>query len=505
MILLTASLACRTTAPIEPVEAPSPEVEAPAQASSPLLVMIVVDQLPIRSIERAMPLAVGGLRRLYEGYHATARYPYIPTETCPGHAAISTGAAPDRTGIVANAWFDGKDMVYCIPPTFDAGLLEAEALADTLVAKGGRVVSLSLKDRAAIMLGGHTPTAVAWLDYADTKDVRGQHLDLLGALPEWKVAGERGWTVIDSAHEEAYRALFPDDQPFEPEKSRVFPHSVPGDHPRAFMATPDAGKWLVDSAIAARDKLSLGQASAGATDMLAISFSHIDVIGHTYTPDSWEMMDGLLRLDQDLGRLLNHLDQALGAGNYTVMLSADHGGAPGGASPLSEDLVIDAAGKQGIPKEAAWSTGDPWVWLPADLSPEARSSAKAGIAAELKGKPGILAVIDPAAPAGADPALIEAVKLGTYPGRSGDLAVLRADGWQWVAPGPVKPIVGTTHGSTDPRDTLVPLWAWGRGVKPGAASAEVDIRAVAPTAAALIGVPSPKDAEVGAIAEALTH
>jgi hypothetical protein len=497
MIALTALLACRPTA-VE--EGPVP-VEPVAEAPPRLLVLLVVDQLPTRTIDRVLPLTTGGLRRLSEGYTSVARFPFVPTETCPGHAAISTGTAPARNGIVANAWWDGKQMVYCASPAFDTSLLQAQTLAERVREGQGRAVSFSIKDRAALMMGGREPAAIAWFDYRETKDVRGHGLEALAPLPDWRCTGTRSWPAPAAELQTKLTAWFPDDQPFEPADNKLFPHEVDCTDARAFIGTPDAGRWLVDMAVRAQEVLSLGEGTT--PDLIALSFSQIDVIGHTWTPDSWEMVDGLLQLDQQLARLFDHLDQSVGTGKYSVILTADHGAAPGGAKPLSEQLVIDAMKAAGIDKERPWALSDPWLWLPDDLPPEARPQVVETLRQQLLGKEGILAVVDPAAPGSVDPALVKTVQLGWYPERAGDLAVLRADGWQWVSAGDTKPIVGTTHGSTDERDSRVPMWVWGAGVKSGKAAQDVDIRQAATTGAALLGLEPPQDAELGPIAEAL--
>lgn len=500
MLALVASLACGP----EPQAPPPP---APAVPRPALVVLLVVDQLPTRLLDRVLPLASGGLKRLAGGYVATVRHPFIPTETCPGHAAISTGASPSRSGIVANAWFDGGE-VYCIPDEKDARLLVADALADRVTDAGGRAVALGLKDRGAILLGGHHPTAEAWFAYGEGGAVRGRGIEALGPVPEWRCQGERTWTPL---HPEAYGALFPDDQPFERDDTPAFPHTAKCDDARRFVSSPDAGAWLVDVAIGASDRLALGRGDA--PDLLAVSFSQVDIIGHSYTPDSWETLDAMVRLDRDLGRLFEHLDRTVGTDHYAVLLTADHGAPPGFPdripAALEEKALRAAAGAAGLPGDDLPPFGEPWVWFPRPLAPEARARGISALRAELVGHPGIVAVVD-TADAGtrpADPRLAEAVALGTYPGRSGDVAVLRADGWQWewrIGPGKVE-ARGTTHGSTDPRDAEVPLLLVGAGVSAGRAAAVLDVRQVAPTAAALLGVEAPRDAELGPVDVALAR
>lgn len=488
-------LACRSEAPPAPVTAaPPPAAPAPPR----LVVLLVVDQLPIRLYDRALPLATGGLARLATGYRGVARHRHLATETAPGHAAIATGAAPERHGIVSNRWFEGGAFVY----GGEVERLLADTLADRVTDAGGRAVAISLKDRAAILLGGHHPTGTAWLDVTGAGELRGAPLEPLGLPPLPTCTGPRSWTVVDEAHATAYGALFPDDQPFERADPPTFPHSTPCGDPRAWMGSPEAGTWLVDAAMAASDRLLLGQSDR--PDLLMVSFSHVDVIGHAFTPDSWEGMDAMARLDLDLGRLLDHLDGTVGAGRYSVALTSDHGAPAGNPSRLPASLVADAiAGARAAGLTADPVFDEPWWWLPPGTPDAARGPALDAIRSAFAGAPGVIAVVDPGEPGELPAPLAEAVRLGAYPGRSGDLAVLRADGWQWeVRVGDQLEPRGVTHGSTDPLDQTVPLVLWGAGVKPGS-GAELDVRQLAPTLARLLQVDRPQHAQVGPVAEAL--
>jgi len=499
MFALVSSLGgCGTSPAPSPLQ---PEPVPPPQVHPSLVVLLVVDQLPVRLLDAVAPLATGGFRQLAQGYTATGRHRHLATETCPGHATLSTGSAPNRSGIVSNAWSEGGKEVYCVPPTRDASLLKTDALADRVTDAGGRVVSLAAKDRAAIMLGGHHPTAAAWLDYGDTKLVQGIHLEALGPLRDWKAgcAGERVWTPLPD-RVAGYAARFPDDQAFEADVSVTFPHTGACDDARRFLATPDAGTWLVDLGIGAVDQLKLGQ--SGHPDLLALSFSHIDVIGHTYTPDSWEALDALLRLDQELARLFTHLDATVGAGKWAVAMSSDHG-APGAPKPLPLQRAKDALAKADKAAGLGVSTfEEPFVWLAPGATPPQRAAVLATLRTELAGVEGVSAVVDASDRSTwpTEPKVAEALALGLFPGRSGDLVVLREDGYQWSN----RPLPrGTTHGSTDDLDQRVPMWFWGAGVRAGTAPGDLDVRQVAPTVAALLGVDVPRDAQLPLVREAL--
>jgi hypothetical protein len=473
------------------------KVEPPAPPPAPTLgVLLVVDQLPTRLMDAVSPAATGGLRRLAEGYTAVGRHRHLGTETCPGHATLSTGASPNKTGIPSNGWLEGGVRTYCIPATLDASRLRADTLADRVTDAGGRVVSLGPKDRAAIMLGGHHPTAAVWLD-RKAGAVQGTHLEAVGPLPDWKCTGTRTWSPLPE-QVARYAARMPDDQPFE-SLPATFPHESPCDDPSGWLTGPDGGTWVVDAAIAATDHLSLGQ-TPGRADLLALSFSNVDYVGHTYTPDSWEAQDVMLRLDLDLARLFAHLDATVGEGRWTVALSSDHG-APAHA------LAIPMAAMDATLKRATAAAGgevvfdDPWVWMPPGATP-AQRAALLGVLRGLSEVPGVMAVADPADRTTwpADAKVAEALALGTVPGRSGDFVVLRSDGFLWSAEPQVR---GITHGSTDDRDQRVPIWFWGAGVAPGHSERDLDTRQVAPTLATLLGLPVPKDAQLPLVREAV--
>lgn len=496
--------ACGVDHAVPPPEPPPPP------AHPDLVVVLVVDQLPARLLAAVAPDSRGGWSRFTAGYVATARHRHLATETCPGHAAVSTGASPHRSGIVGNGWREGGAAVYCLGEGRTPERLRAEALADTVTDAGGRAVALALKDRSAVMLGGHHPTAALYFERGGAGLV-GEGRDRLGALPDWRCVGERRWEVPPE-RAARHAARFPDAQLFEADPAPTFPHVSPCDDPRRFFLSPDAGGFVVDAAIAAVDQLELGR--GGHKDLLALSFSHVDAVGHTYTPDSWEALEVVERLDGDLARLFAHLDATLGADRWAAALTSDHGapGSPRRIPVAVEDAAVAAA------REAVGDTAEglvfeePWVWVP-DPTPERRAAALAALRGALDGVEGVLAVVDPGDRATwpDDPKLAEALALGTFPGRSGDLAVLRRDGWQWSVrsrDGSGNLVVddrGTTHGSTDDLDQRVPLWFTGAGVARGSAAHDLDVRQLAGTVAALLGVPVPRDAEVAPVREALAR
>ena len=186
--------------------APSAVVEAPPT----LVVLVVVDQLPVRLLDRARPLLVGGLAQLANGdgsFRAVARYPYATTTTCPGHATIATGAAPSVHGIVGNEWYLGAEQrtVYCGDPVW----LRVGGIGDQVIGAGGQVAAVSIKDRAALMLGGRQPTAAAWIDKTTGRFTA--PLDTLDLAPYLAQA----WTALDPNHITSDETDSIDDAPVE--------------------------------------------------------------------------------------------------------------------------------------------------------------------------------------------------------------------------------------------------------------------------------------------------
>lgn len=454
------------------------------------MVLVAVDQLPIRLLDATRPWLApdGGITRLLGGYRATAAHAHGGTTTCPGHATLSTGASPSVHGVIANRWHVAGKSVYCADPDGDGapdiGALRAETVADRLVAAGGRVVSLGLKDRAPIMLGGRAPTALAWFDRKALAFVPGGTACAAGC--GWMDAAKpvlgQPWVPLRADYG------VPDDQPFEsPELGRTFPKPPPTDA-AAWLYTPAAGSTLTDLAIAGVDALDLG--SGPAPDLLAVAYSQVDYIGHAWTADSWEARDAVLALDRDLGRLFAHLDAKLG-GRYAVVLSSDHGSTPGSAfrlDPVPVEAAVRAAATAAGAPDAPGVLDEPMYWLPAGTDPSKRAAAARAAAAAFRADPHVAnAWALHADPGTADPAVL----LSYDAVRAGDVYVLLQPDTLWL----YGDGTGTDHGTPYPADQDVPLLAWGAGVVTGVEGARTDTRVVAPTIAALLGIEAPKQAE----------
>lgn len=505
-------LACGCAASRAPVVAPAAAVD-PRPA---LVVLVVVDQLPTRLYDMVRPELRAGMLRFTgaEAFQAVGRHAHARTLTCPGHATLSTGASPSENGIPANAWSADEEMVYCA----DASFLRAEPLADVVHAHGGKVASLSIKDRAAVMMGGHTPDARVWMDlkalrYTGAGDPSSAavvaRLDAEVPLASFVDAP---WTAL---RPDFYAAHFPDMQPFELGPGGIgatFPHPAPSgtagdgrpvDTAKALRASPAAGDALMRAALVTVDALSLG---ADATpDLLAVSFSQTDYIGHAFTPDSWEALDGLLRLDQTLGVLFDALDARVGAGRWSVVLTSDHGSAGGTEVRVRprdvEALANDAVRRAGFSGVVQLEDGAVFLPPSALVDDVSRRAAEQAVIQAVQTLPGVAGAYAWGEADGLPDSVpnVAAIRLSHAAGRSGHVLVVPADGAMFDSP--EHDGTGTGHGTPYDYDTRVPLLAWGAGVRPGVVTGDVDTRRVAPTLAVLLGVPAPAQATLPPIEE----
>jgi predicted AlkP superfamily pyrophosphatase or phosphodiesterase len=503
-----------------------PTALASAQAAKPkLVVVLVVDQMRADYLVRYGGLFEKGLKRLTtEGaWFTNAAYPYMSTLTCVGHTTIGTGTLPWRHGIIQNAWYDratGKSVTCTADENTteisygaltgagdSAHLMMAPSLAETMKKQTqARVVTISLKARSAIGLAGHDADAVIWLDdrgawqtsSAFAKEPLGWVGGFIKANPIDRDAG-KSWDRTLPV--ERYQGS--DELPGERGSSgwtALFPHPLGAAGDRAFYAhwtvSPFADEYLEQFAESAIDALHLGKGDG--IDFLGVSFSTLDLIGHAYGPRSHEVQDELVRLDRTLGRLLDALDEKVGAGNYVLALSADHGVADvpeqseGGGRILSTvvsgsiDAVLKGASYGEGPFVAAVAGSDiylkPGVYDRLHADPR---TVKALIDAmgKLSGVARVLTADDvssPAARESKDPQ-IRAAALSYFAGRSGDLIVIPKENW----------IVGaivTTHGTLNAYDQRVPVVLFGAGIRPGTLADAARPSDIAPTLAKLVGV-----------------
>ncbi len=326
-----------------------------------LVVGIVIDQMRYDYLYRFKPYyGKDGFNRLMnEGTNFTyAHFNYVPTFTGPGHTSVYTGTTPFYHGIIANNWYDRQSnkMIYCVDdPTEksvgsndDEGEMSPKRLLATTItdqiklATNGdsKVISVSLKDRAAILPGGHWANASYWYDSKKGNFITSSYY--MKTLPEWVnkfndekladkyMSGE--WTLSKPVPD--YQICAPDEVPYEKdvfsEGKTSFPHNFtnvkPGSKYAILESTPFGNQIVEEFAKAALKNEKLGEGKQ--TDFLAISFSSTDFIGHAYGTNSFEIEDTYIKLDAQIADLMKVLDKQVGKGNYLLFLTADHAALP---------------------------------------------------------------------------------------------------------------------------------------------------------------------------------
>jgi predicted AlkP superfamily pyrophosphatase or phosphodiesterase len=530
LALAVAVLAAAIGASAAPRQTGNPNPPKPAPS---LVVILVVDQMRADYIERFKNDWTGGLRRLVidGAWYRKAAYPYLTTVTCAGHSTIATGSFPLHHGIFQNFWWDRAEraLTFCMsdPDAKDIGYggvslpggesahnIRVPTFADEIrTEQHGRVVALSLKSAAAISLAGHGGDAVTWLTlpggvWATSSAYTTTPVPAVDAFARANpIAADYGksWTRllnparyqdVDGVGEAPPRGW-----------TTAFPHVLKGagkepdaDFVLQWEASPFADEYLGRFAAALTRSMQLGQ--QGRTDVLAVSFSSPDVVGHAFGPRSPEIQDMYAHLDRTIGRLLEDLDRTVGAGKYVVALTGDHG-----VTPIPEQLV--AEGREGGRLNSATIAAAIEQHLKKALGDGTRVARvngndvyfEPGVYDQLSASPAVLASLiekltrldgiervfrseEARDGAGSSDRLVRAASLSYVPGRSGDLILVPRGGWMFAA-------AGTTHATAGADDQQVPIVLFGFGIKRGEYTDAATPADIAPTLAALSGVSMP--------------
>jgi hypothetical protein len=527
-----------------------PEGFTASEARGKLVVVAVFDQLRGDYPERwREAYGSDGFEKLRTKgiYFANGRVPYAATSTGPGHAAISTGLPPSGSGIVENDWFvRGRELpVVCCkadrayervpaaqnPGPADGGLSPVRLLAPTvgdLLRKAkpeSRVFALALKDRAAVLLGGKEPSGAYCFDtddgefhtsafYRDRPHAFVDAFNASAAADRW--AGKTWDRLGDTKTYD--RLAGPDDQPGEgtmPDGSdRTFPHVLPPagrPYYNELERSPFGNELVWEFAKAAIDGEKLGRGSE--PDLLFLGFSATDLVGHKYGPDSHEALDTAIRADKLIAKMILELDASVGAGNYTLIVVADHGVCPlpevarakqpdASRIPPGEivhglDAALDGAfgtknGQPGQWLEVDFRRTQPWVYLnrkQAEAVGVEYAAVEKYTAQWLSNRSGVAAAFARAkiqGPASND-ALLRSVQLTFHPDRCGDVLVVPEK--YCLLDGRPR---GTNHGSPHDYDTHIPIFAYGAGVAAAGTKTEiVSILAIAPLIAKHLGIDPP--------------
>ncbi|MCM4155737.1 alkaline phosphatase PafA [Gramella sp. AN32] len=339
-----------------------------------LVVGIVIDQMRYDYLTRFWDrFGEDGFKRMInEGFNfKNHHFNYVPTFTGPGHTSVWTGTSPLNHGIISNNWYNKFEdkIVYCtednaVEPLGTnalAGKMSPHRMKVTTVADQnrmhtqmrGKTIGVSIKDRGSILPAGHTANAAYWF-YGANEGKFITSTFYMKELPQWvqdfnnSNAAEayfKTWNTLESipTYKESGVDVNKFEGGFKGKKTASFPYDLEklkaqNGNFNIIVQTPFGNDLTLDFALAAIKAEELGQDKD--TDFLALSFSSTDKVGHNFGVNSKEIEDTYLRLDNNLSELLQYLDKNIGKGNYTVFLSADHGG--GEVSAYLESVKIPA-------------------------------------------------------------------------------------------------------------------------------------------------------------------
>lgn len=519
-----------------------------------LVVGIVVDQMRADYLYRfANHYGEDGLKRLMrEGINfQSCHYNYVPTFTGPGHASIYTGTTPANHGIVGNAWWSKEEQkrINCVEDqtslpigsssstegNFSPKRLKSNTITDQvkLMIRGSKVVSVSIKNRGAILPGGHTPDGVYWFDYATGGFMTGSYYR--NELPTWvqrfnkennaKTYLPDSWETIKPI--ELYKESREDMYEYEAsitDEAPVFPYNLKKAIKNGksltslFVSTPFANTFLTDFAIDAILHEGLGQDAI--TDFLAISYSSPDIIGHSFGPYSKEMQDVMIRLDRDIAKLLKELDERIGKDDYVLFLTADHA-----VEPIPQYL-IDHNMAAGYFFHAPFKTfvqnavnerfgakliSDMYnfsIYIDDEKVIELgldKQEVVDFIRKTVIHYPNIKQVYD-------SKELLSGtflhdwskkIALGFHPAEAGDILYTLEPGYLSVKEDDLKSKQGTSHGSAFSYDTQVPLLFFGKGLSSKNVYRDVDITDITPTLSIMLGLTKPSGSTGAVLVEVL--
>lgn len=512
-----------------------------------LVVGIVIDQMRWDYLYRYYNrLGEGGFRRMMnEGFNCqNTMINYLPTFTAPGHACAYTGSVPSIHGIASNDWIDKAtgEAVYCtedkkvtaVGGASKAGQMSPENLWTTTVTDElklatnmrSKVYGISIKDRGSILPAGHLANGAYWFDDSTGGFMSSTYYG--NELPGWLTAFNnkhyadslinKDWELLYPS--KTYKQSLADDNAYEGkfkgEDAPVFPHSVKGMKGKGYNGLrylPGGNTIVLKAARACIKGEELGQGKS--TDFLCVSLSTPDYAGHMFTPNSVEVEDMYLRLDKELASFLRYLDNHVGEGQYTVFLTADHGGAHN--AEYMKDLKIPAGNKsesqaykelnaylktKWVADSVVKQLGDYQVYLDEKRirNETERMAAMAFIVDWLNKQEGVAYVVDMEQMNNA--AVPEPIKTMIVNGynreRSGCIQIILKPGWYSMSIP-----TGTTHGTWNPYDTHIPLLWYGWGIKKGETNRTVNMTDIAPTISALLHIQMPNGCVGNVITEVM--
>lgn len=515
-------------------------------AKPKLVLQITVDQLrgdlPTRFLDR---LGEGGFRYLLDNgtYYSNAHHRHANTETAVGHATLFTGADPSRHGLVGNSWIDSKtgefvyntedDQYHIIgkDPKPHQGVSPTNILSTTIgdelvISNAGqsRVFSVSIKDRGAIIPGGHSGKSF-WYSKSSGKFVTSTYY--FEEYPKWvqewndaKPADEykgKTWNLLQDRS--TYFAKNIDDRPYEANfkpLGRTFPHSY-GDNKYLYLIlslTPAGDELTLDFT---KDLIRNEQVGQGEhVDFLAVSFSSTDYVGHLFGPSSLESEDNILRLDRILASLFQYIDEKVGLENTLIVLSADHGapeapeymtslGKESGRfdfsyfreeGPLNE-VLMNKYGRDDL----IATHSHPYLYLNKEAIEEAKlniEDVENFIASEVIKIPGIAYAQtrgDLLAGKTSNSPLQIQIRRNFHPTRSGNIHLIQEQYWFLHSTEEAQKMgldgIAAIHGSPWAYDTYVPIFFAGNGIPNQTINRRVSPVDIAPTIANYLNIKFP--------------
>ena len=503
-----------------------------------LVVGIVVDQMRWDYVNKFKPFFKtqnGFLKLMNLGASCNNNLiPYLPTVTACGHTAVYTGSTPAIHGITGNSWYDNiqQRMVYCVEDNSvqavgiensSAGKMSPLNVWTTTIGDElklatnfkSKVFGVSLKDRGAIIPAGHSADGAFWYDSKSGNFISSTYYGK--SLPTWltnynnakKVDSfyKLGWSLSLPAN--VYEANCDTDQneyesiPFGKD-AKGFPYGLNqfiGKDYGKVANTPYGNNLVLDVATQTiiNEKMGLDDI----TDLLAVSFSSPDYIGHAFGPNSWETLDGYIKLDELLAQFFTTLDQQVGKDNYTVFLTADHAVAPIPgyaqkhkipAGTITDDGIKNELGKmltaKGLNPKFISAITEFNIYFNHNLMDSlqvTQDKLTSLITNYLEQKSNIIQVVESrkAAIAPLPQSIRERIVNGFNPQRSGDLMFITKSGV--VGGGNT----GTGHGVFYNYDAHIPLLFYGKGIKKGQVNNVNYMTDIAPTITTLLGIQMP--------------
>ncbi|MFC5624465.1 alkaline phosphatase PafA [Algoriphagus winogradskyi] len=515
-------------------------LKAQEAAKKPKLVVgIIVDQMRQDYLYRfADRYSDGGFKRMMkDGFMMkNGHFNYIPTYTGPGHASVYTGTTPATHGIISNDWYAKSidKMIYCAGDTTvtnvggseSNGYISPRNMLTTTITdelriatqKRSKVVGVAIKDRGASLPAGHMGDAY-WFDSSTGEFMTSSYY--YDQLPKWvDKFNER--KLVDQYLSQTWNTLYPiktytqsmvDDNPFEGKFSGKDTPTFPYDLNKLretngqfglISSTPFGNTLTLDFALAALEGEKMGMGED--TDFLALSFSSTDYVGHRFGPQSKEIEDTYLRLDQEIERLLNYLDETYGKDQYIVFLSADHAVAEVATHMISEKVpagnlptgtVMNGLqnfilAKYGVGKWIKnYSNGQ--IFLDHELIREKDINLEDfenEIAQYLLKADGIKEVYTGTAMRTREFTQGRAMRLqmGYNHKASGDILIVLEPAWLTGGS------TGTSHGTGYSYDTNVPILFYGWNVPAGESSRYATITDIAPTLSMMLDIKLPNGA-----------